>query len=66
VSQGTQVLLGAAAGIRVYVILLICQESRNDCKNGDEPINFIVRVIASALFNFDFKEHFSSWYFIFR
>jgi len=29
VSQGTQVLLGAAAGIRVYIVLLICQDSRN-------------------------------------
>jgi len=56
-SQGTQVLLGADAGVRVYLILLSCQESRSTClpagrvcKNCDKPINFIVRVMVSCLF----------------
>jgi len=30
-SQGTQVLLGADAGIRVYIVLLICQDSKSTC-----------------------------------
>jgi len=50
-SQGTQVLLGAAAGIRVYNIYLSVKKAGAVCKKCGGPINFLVHVNKCDIFN---------------
>jgi len=45
-SQGTQVLLGADAGIRIYALVDIKKRADTVCKNRDKQLTHIVRVIV--------------------
>ena len=60
-SQGTQVLLVAAAGIRVEPLSLFKLSAEADSKNHDELINYTVRVKVRARLKFSVSWELSFW-----